>query len=73
MTYNLDHYNALKASLYREQERLSSSQTAAVAGFRAANVRAIKKELAGEVEFLKSKGIDVPDDSDDALLDELFS
>lgn len=77
MTYNLDHYYALKASLYREQERLINASTLAEKAFRDAQVTSKQKEITGEIAFLKAHGVDVEATIskafDDILLDELFS
>lgn len=75
--YDTTHYTALMNRLSEEKRRLS------IAGkdkeLRQVWVAQIEKEIAQEVEFLKSKGIDVYTDtsnvdsmSDDDLMNELL-
>lgn len=79
MTYNTDHYEALMIRLSNEKARLASCTKPKEIELRKVWVAGIEKEIANEVEFLKSKGIEVYasiDDlfmSDDELMNELLS
>lgn len=78
MTYNTEHYTALMTRLSNEKARLAACTKPKELELRKVWVAGIEKEIANEVEFLKSKGIEVYasiDDlfmSDDELLNELF-
>lgn len=78
MTYNTDHYVALMNRLSNEKTRLAACTKSKEIELREVWVAGVEKEIAAEVEFLKSKGIEVYasiDDlfmSDDELLNELF-
>lgn len=78
MTYNTDHYEALMFRLSNEKARLEACTKPKEIELRKVWVMGIEKEIASEVEFLKSKGIEVYasiDDlllSDDDLMNELF-
>lgn len=78
MTYNTDHYEALMFRLSNEKARLEACTNPKEIELRKVWVAGIEKEIASEVEFLKSKGIEVYasiDDlflSDDDLMNELF-
>lgn len=78
MTYNTDHYAALMNRLSNEKSRLAACTKPKEIELRKVWVAGIEKEIANEVEFLKSKGIEVYasiDDlfmSDDELMNELF-
>lgn len=75
MTYDLDHYNALCNSLDNERIRLLAAGTSKDHAFRPMNIKRIEKEIQGEIEFLKTKGVDIQSilNQDDDLLNELFS
>lgn len=79
MTYNTDHYEALMNRLSSEKARLEACTKPKEIELRKVWVAGIEKEIANEVEFLKSKGIEVYasiDDlfmSDDELMNELLS
>ena len=78
MTYNTEHYVALMNRLSNEKSRLAACTKPKDIELRKVWVMGIEKEIANEVEFLKSKGIEVYasiDDllmSDDELMNELF-
>jgi len=72
------HLDALNLRLSNERVRLSQAKTQNEIELRTVWVKGIEKEIKSEIEFLKSKGIevftsidDIPDD--DALLAELLS
>lgn len=72
------HLDALNLRLSNERVRLSQAKTKNEIELRTVWVQGIEKEIKSEIEFLKSKGIevftsidDIPDD--DALLAELLS
>jgi len=72
------HLDALNLRLSNERVRLSQAKTQNEIELRTVWVQGIEKEIKSEIEFLKSKGIevftsidDIPDD--DALLAELLS
>lgn len=79
MTYSTDHYEALMTRLSNEKARLAACTKPKEIELRKVWVMGIEKEIASEVEFLKSKGIEVYasiDDlfmSDDELMNELLS
>lgn len=79
MTYNTEHYVALMNRLTNEKARLESCTKPKEIELRKVWVSGVEKEIASEVEFLKSKGIEVYatiDDlfmSDDELMNELLS
>ena len=76
--YDTTHYAALMTRLSNEKARLAACTKPKELELRKVWVAGIEKEIANEVEFLKSKGIEVYasiDDlfmSDDDLLNELF-
>lgn len=78
MTYNTEHYEALMNRLSNEKARLAACTKPKEIELRKVWVAGIEKEIASEVEFLKSKDIEVYasiDDlfmSDDELMNELF-
>lgn len=72
------HLDALNLRLSNERVRLSQAKTKNEIELRTVWVQGIEKEIKSEIEFLKSKGIevfisidDIPDD--DVLLAELLS
>ena len=72
------HLDALNLRLSNERVRLSQAKTQNEIELRTVWVKGIEKEIKSEIEFLKSKGIEVftsIDDSldDDALMAELLS
>ena len=70
--YDFKHLDAIKDRLAREQGRLGEATTAKEREFRAVRVSQAEKELANEIEFLKSKSITPPDEmSIDDLAAEL--
>lgn len=77
--YDTDHYVALMNRLSNEKARLAACTKPKELELRKVWVAGIEKEIANEVEFLKSKGIEVYasiDDlfmSDDELMNELLS
>lgn len=77
--YNTEHYTALMNRLGNEKARLAACTKPKELELRKVWVAGIEKEIANEVEFLKSKGIEVyaslddPFMSDDELLNELLS
>lgn len=77
--YDTTHYVALMTRLSNEKARLAACTKPKEIELRKVWVAGIEKEIANEVEFLKSKGIEVYaslDDlfmSDDELLNELLS
>lgn len=79
MTCNTEHYEALMIRLSNEKARLAACTKPKEIELRKVWVAGIEKEIANEVEFLKSKGIEVYasiDDlfmSDDELMNELLS
>lgn len=76
--YNTTHYAALMTRLSNEKGYLAVAKSQSEIELRSVWVSQIEKEIAQEVEFLKSKGIDVYHSeadntvSDDDLLNELF-
>lgn len=77
--YDTTHYAALMTRLSNEKARLAACTKPKEIELRKVWVMGIEKEIANEVEFLKSKGIEVYasiDDlfmSDDELMNELLS
>ena len=78
--YTTEHYVALMANLSNERQRLSCATSQGEIELRSVWVQQLEKEIAHEVEFLASKGInvyaaenEVDDMSDDDLLNELMS
>lgn len=77
--YDTTHYVALMTRLSNEKARLAACTKPKEIELRKVWVAGIEKEIANEVEFLKSKGIEVYasiDDlfmSDDELMNELLS
>lgn len=77
--YDTTHYTALMTRLSNEKARLAACTKPKEIELRKVWVAGIEKEIASEVEFLKSKGIEVYasiDDlfmSDDELMNELLS
>jgi len=72
------HLDALNLRLSNERVRLSQAKTQNEIELRTVWVKGIEKEIKSEIEFLKSKGIEVftsIDDilDDDALMAELLS
>lgn len=72
------HLDALNLRLSNERVRLSQAKTKNEIELRTVWVQGIEKEIKSEIEFLKSKGIEVftsIDDilDDDALMAELLS
>lgn len=72
--YTTSHYTALTVRLRHEKQNLSNNPSSLLP---AIWIKQIEKEIASEVEFLKSKGISVYDEddislSDDELLQELL-
>lgn len=76
---DLSHLNTLELRLSHERERLCVARTPREKAFRAQQVASAEKEILGEREFLRTRGIDlsIDDDvaglSDDELLAELES
>ncbi len=76
---DLSHLNALELRLSHERERLRAARTPREKAFRAQQVAGCEREIAGEREFLKARGVDLSIDdevaglSDDELLAELES
>jgi hypothetical protein len=73
-----EHYNALAFRLANERVRLAESKTVREKEMRTVFVQGIEKEIAGELRFLESIGVELPmgnhsDLLDDVLLSELFS
>lgn len=86
MTNELSHYDAIKARIARETERRDSlvmsmfvrkSDLESAKSFRDHQIKMAEKELQAEIEFLKTKGIDLSpvdcDMTDDELLRELLA
>ena len=78
--YTTEHYVALMTNLSNERQRLSCATSQGEIELRSVWVQQLEKEIAHEVEFLASKGInvyaaenEVDDMSDDDLLNELMS
>lgn len=68
------HMDALQLSLSNENIRLVNSRSKTEREWREHNILMIEKEIQGEIEFLKSRGIigkPLPEMSDDELLAEL--
>jgi hypothetical protein len=73
-----EHYNALVFRLANERVRLIKSKTEREKEMRTVFVQGVEKEIAGELRFLESIGVELPagnhsDLLDAILLDELFS
>lgn len=78
--HTTEHYVALMTNLSNERQRLEQSASEAEYALRSVWVQQLEKEIAHEVEFLASKGInvyagtnEVDAMSDDDLLNELMS
>ena len=78
--YTTEHYVALMTNLSNERQRLSCATSQGEIELRSVWVQQLEKEIAHEVEFLASKGINVYAEtnevdsmSDDDLLNELMS
>ena len=74
-----EHYVALVTNLSNERQRLEQSASEAEYALRSVWVQQLEKEIAHEVEFLSSKGVNVYAEtnevdsmSDDDLLNELM-
>ena len=77
--YDTTHYVALMNRLSNEKDYLTRAVGSEAIKMRKVWISQIEKEIAQEVEFLKSKGIDVYADtsvvdsmSDDDLMNELL-
>lgn len=76
--YDTTHYAALMIRLSNEKGYLALATKQSEIELRSVWIKQIEKEIAQEVEFLKSKGIDVYQAtgdnalSDEDLLNELF-
>ena len=77
--HTTEHYVALMANLSSERKRLSCATSQGEIELRSVWVQQLEKEIAHEVEFLASKGInvyaaenEVDDMSDDDILNELM-
>lgn len=76
--YDTTHYVALITRLSNEKGYLTLATNQTEIELRSVWIKQIEKEIAQEVEFLKSKGIDVYHSevdnelSDDDILNELF-
>lgn len=75
--YDTSHYTALYTNLSNEKQRLQAATSEGEKALRSAWVGQLERELAAEVVFLKSKGVNVYsvdiELNDDDLLNELFS
>lgn len=72
--YDTNHLDALNARVSNEKARLAAATSAKEIEFRKHVVAMAEKEVAGELEFLKARGVDVSvyEMSDDDLLAELL-
>jgi len=72
---DLSHLNALELRLSHERERLRAARTPREKAFRAQQVASAEREISGEREFLRTRGIDLSIDDDVASLsdDELLA
>ena len=75
--YNTEHYTSLMTNLSNEKKRLADAVNQPEIDLRSVWVKQLEKEIEHEVEFLKSKVVDVyhnadNDMSDDDLLAELM-
>lgn len=75
----LEHYTALMAHLSNEKQRLAAATTKGEIDLRSVWVAQLEKEIAHEIKFLESQGVnlyndtsEVDDMSDDDLLNELL-
>lgn len=79
ITERLEHYTALMAHLCNEKQRLAAATTKGEIELRSVWVSQLEKEIAHEVKFLESQGVnlytetdEVDSMSDDDLLNELL-
>lgn len=71
---DFSHLYAIEDRLDHEKTRVKNSRSVKEREWREHNVRMIEKEIVGEIAFLASRGIIVPDTAnmtDDELLAEL--
>ena len=79
MNYTTEHYAALMTRLSNEKNYLSRAVGEEAVSMRKVWITQIEKEIGGEIEFLKSKGVsvytsntEVDQLSDDELMEELL-
>lgn len=74
--YDTQHLVALQANLSSEKGRLANAKTQKEIEIRKVFVSQLEKEIASEIAFLESKGVNLyastDDLSDDDILNELF-
>lgn len=73
--YNTNHYTTLMTRLSNAKGYLAVATKQSEIELRTVWIKQIEKEIEGEVEFLKSKGINVyhPTDADNVSDDDLLS
>lgn len=74
MSNQFSHLNAIDLRLSHERTRRDLATNAKEREWREHNIKMIEREREGEIQFLRSKGIEVVEETDELLsLDEIFA
>lgn len=70
--YDTQHLVALQNNLSNEKERLANAKTQKEIDLRKVFVSQLEKEIAAEIKFLESKGVNLYTNTDDLSDDDIM-